>query len=125
MEQRPPEYEITIPRNCVQAMAENQGSKEFRGILGRIYTFNANILVSNAYFCMKKKELEAIMEAKGMSTVWTTFSAAANHWDDLFRMLYQGEDPPSFDGNGKEATKWRRKITRRTLTLLTHSFISK
>jgi hypothetical protein len=75
--------------------------------------FNANILGSNAYFYKKKKELEAIMEAKGMSTVWFTFSAADNHWDDLFRMLYQGQDPPSFDGDEEEAAKWRRKIIKR------------
>jgi L-amino acid N-acyltransferase YncA len=39
----------------LQEMAENQGSKEFRGILGRINAFNANILGSNAYFYKEKK----------------------------------------------------------------------
>ena len=41
------------------------------------------MLGSDAYFSNARKDLEALMEGKGMPTLWFTFSAADNYWTDL------------------------------------------
>ena len=45
--------------------------------------YNANINGSNAYMYRAKKNLEALMEQDGMSTLWYSFSAADNYWADM------------------------------------------
>ena len=52
-------------------------------IVGRMQMFSSNILGSDAYFIKHRKQLEALMQQKGPPTLWFTFLAANNHWQDL------------------------------------------
>ena len=56
-----------------------QGGKELKNILNYTQKFNANITSSNAYFCKRRKELEALMQQEGLCTTWFMFLAADNH----------------------------------------------
>ena len=56
---------------------------DLRRVTSQMQMFNANILRSDSYFFKKKKEVEGMMQAQGLPTLWSTFSAADNHWLDL------------------------------------------
>ena len=62
----------------------SEGGLNFERLIGRMQTYNSNIAGSNAYFYKKKRELHALIAQEGMCTLWFTFSAADNHWTDLF-----------------------------------------
>lgn len=47
-------------------------------LLGQIQAYNANINGSNAYLHQKCVESEALMEQKGMSSVWCSLSLSAD-----------------------------------------------
>eukprot|EP00978_Attheya_sp_CCMP212_P025564 scaffold82462_cov32-Attheya_sp.AAC.2 len=54
----------------------------------------------------------ALIDAKGMPTMWFTLSAADNHWVDLHNLIF-GRDIGYPDLNNEEAkAKWRNKMTR-------------
>eukprot|EP00978_Attheya_sp_CCMP212_P045446 scaffold346934_cov67-Attheya_sp.AAC.1 len=55
--------------------------------------YNSNVTGSAAYFYKKRCELEALIDVKGMPTMWFTLSAADNHWVDLHTCMY-GSDRP-------------------------------
>eukprot|EP00978_Attheya_sp_CCMP212_P041091 scaffold231316_cov51-Attheya_sp.AAC.1 len=54
-------------------------------LISRMQKFNSNVTGSAAYFYKKRCELEALIDAKGMPTMWFTLSAADNHWVDLHK----------------------------------------
>ena len=49
----------------------------------RMQRYSGNILGSNQYMMLRKKELIALMCVKKIATVWFTLSLANHHWDDL------------------------------------------
>ena len=67
-------------------------SDEYNDLIRSMQVYNANIVGSNSYFYKRRKELEALMECKGMPTAWFTFSAADNHWHDLHKLIYSNDD---------------------------------
>ena len=60
--------------------------EQMRALTGKMSMFSANITGSDAYFAKAKRELESLMEEKGMPTLWFTLSAADNHWKDLHKL---------------------------------------
>ena len=93
-------------RNIVQ----NNG-EEFNAIIRKMHVYNANIVGSNSYFYKKRKELESLIEAKGMPTCWFTLSAADNHWNDLHKLIYD-DDVPVFDTMYKDMNE-KQKLSFR------------
>jgi hypothetical protein len=96
------------------AMVNERGPK-LEKLIGRMQIFNANICGSNAYFNKKRRELNALIEQEGMCTLWFTFSAADNHWKDLFRLILG--DSESFryhNKNEKEKAALRRQLRRQS-----------
>ena len=67
-------------------------SDEYNELIRCMHVYNANIVGSNSYFFKRRKELEALMESKGMPTAWFTFSAADNHWHDLHKLVYSKDN---------------------------------
>ena len=66
----------------------------------RMQRFSGNILRSNQYMMLRKKELIALMCVKKIATVWFTLSLANHHWDDLqnlFGKLIQLPDETEVD----------------------------
>jgi Helitron helicase-like domain at N-terminus/PIF1-like helicase len=83
-----------------------------RAITGNMQMFSANILGSDAYFSKKRRELESLMQQKGMPTMWFTLSAADNHWPDLHELAGPGGGPATATGEQEKAA-WRRSWVRR------------
>ena len=52
------------------------------------------------------------MESEGLPSIWFTFTAADNHWLDLFRLLKL--DTAEYDAlrHEHEKAKYRRKLVR-------------
>ena len=73
--------------------------------------YNANILGSGSYFYRHRCQLEDLMEAEGAASMWFTFSAADNHWPDLFKLL-DIETPKDSGEDEEKAAKFRRKVIR-------------
>ena len=88
----------------------NANGEESRQLLSSMRAYSGNILGSNAYFLRRRMELEALMVQEGLPTIWFTFSAADNHWTDLFLCLYDGT-LPNFDDNNS-FNKWKRHVVR-------------
>ena len=55
----------------LKAMAKNGKIEE---LLGRLHAYTANVVGSDAYWSKKRRELEAIMQQKGLGTAFFTFS---------------------------------------------------
>ena len=81
-------------------------------LISRMQKFNSNVTGSAAYFYKKRCELEALIDAKGMPTMWFTLSAADNHWVDLHKCMYGSDRPLPNLANELAKVKWRRKMTR-------------
>ena len=88
-----------VTRNDQQALHE---------IFGRMQMFSANITGSDAYFAKRRKELEALMQARGMCTLWFTFSAADNYWADLHQANKKDLSNLSITEKAKEKRKFVR-----------------
>jgi len=92
----------------------NNNGDEFQAIIRKMHVYNANILGSNSYFYKKRKELESLIEAKGMPTCWFTLSAADNHWNDLHELIYDDSitvrDTMYKDMNEKQKLSFRVRI---------------
>ena len=96
----------------LQSMLDEGGSK-LEKLVGRMQTYNSNISGSNAYFNKKKRELHALIAQEGMCTLWFTFSAADNHWKDLFRLILGESEASCYkDKNEKEKATLRRQLRR-------------
>ncbi|ORY53071.1 hypothetical protein BCR33DRAFT_845310 [Rhizoclosmatium globosum] len=65
--------------------------------------FSANLPGTPAYWGQRAEELDAIMQQKQPATVWFTHSAAANHWEDLSRLMPEGL---------MSSTKWAAQASR-------------
>jgi hypothetical protein len=48
--------------------------------------YSANIQGSNAYLAKARRELESLMQEKGMPALWFTLLAADYHWPDLHKL---------------------------------------
>ena len=81
---------------------------DLRRVASQMQMFNANILRSDSYSFKKKKEVEGMMQAQGLPTLWSTFSAADNHW--LY--LHALGPTPGVHFNHKERLKLREKWVR-------------
>ena len=93
-------------------MIVNDNGDRLKKLLSHMQKFNSNVTGSEAYFYKKRTELEALIDSKGMPTMWFTLSAADNHWIDLQQLMY-GRDIGYPDMDDEEAkAKWRRKMTR-------------
>jgi TolA-binding protein len=77
-------------------------------IFGRMQMFSANITGSDAYFSKHRKELEGLMQARGMCTLWFTFSAADNYWEDLHQANRKDLSNLSITEKAKEKRKFVR-----------------
>ncbi|KAJ3055182.1 hypothetical protein HDU99_007607, partial [Rhizoclosmatium hyalinum] len=76
---------------------------EAQEVLGRMSAFSANLPGTPAYWGQRAEELDAIMQQKQPATVWFTHSAAANHWEDLSRLMPEGL---------MSSTKWAVQASR-------------
>ena len=77
-----------ISEESLRRIVTTQGP-DFEELISSMQLYNSNIVGSNAYFYKRRRELEALMEVKGIPTAWFTFSAADNHWCDLHDLLYK------------------------------------
>ncbi|MFM8622001.1 MAG: DUF6570 domain-containing protein, partial [Holophagaceae bacterium] len=93
-----------------------QGDPErMRAVTSKMQMFSANIVGSDAYFSKKRRELESLMQEKGMPTLWFTFSAADNHWKDLHALAEfdAGQFADRFVPGAANATSEIEKAKRR------------
>ena len=77
-----------ISEEILRRILTTQGP-EFKELINSMQLYNSNIVGSNVYFYKRRRELEALMEVKGIPTAWFTFSGADNHWCDLHYLLYK------------------------------------
>ena len=80
-----------ISEENLRRIVSTQGP-EFEELISSMQLYNSNIVGSNAYFYKRRRELEALIEVKGIPTAWFTFSAADNHWCDLHDLLYKKDE---------------------------------
>jgi hypothetical protein len=112
----------------LQQIVRDDGS-DLRNLISRMQRYNGNINGTNQYLYKSKRELESLIEAKGMPTFWFTWSAADNHWEDLHRLLYPGTTPPTFGTQSvmdelKKALH-RRKLVRKNPHLVDEYFLAR
>ena len=102
--------------NLTEAQLEqlmNEGGPEMQKMFGRMHTYIANIPGSNSYFHKKRRELNALLAQEGMCTFWFTFSAADNHWTDLFRLILGDNESRLYHNKSEDdKAKLRRKLRR-------------
>ena len=103
-----PEFSTMSEQKLLEMV--NANGEDCRRLLSSMRAYSGNILGSNAYFLQRRMELEALMVQEGVPSIWFTFSAADNHWHDLFSFLCDG-DIPSFVSN-EAFTAWKRRVVR-------------
>jgi ATP-dependent DNA helicase PIF1 len=99
----------------VEELKEIVRTKDYnmlREITGRMQMYSSNLLGSDAYFYKNRKQLESLMQQKGMPTLWWTFSAADNHWIDLHALNPKECEESSNLLNEEQKAKKRRKWVR-------------
>ncbi|CAJ1945758.1 unnamed protein product [Cylindrotheca closterium] len=67
----------------LQRIVDERDSVALNNVMSKMQMYNGQVLGSGAYFFRNRKQLEALMQAEGMPTLWFTFTAADNHWFDL------------------------------------------
>lgn len=82
LKQNPGESHLTIEE--LRDMANNNTSVSFMSKLSR---YIGNITGSAAYWHKVKEDLKAIIDSKGVPTIFFTFSAADMHWPELHSLL--------------------------------------
>lgn len=65
------------------------------------------------------------MEQEGLGTLWFSFSAADNHWNDLHQLSRNGANHPDFKGNEKKEAKYRRKMVREAPHIVDQFFMER
>jgi len=72
---------------------------------------------TRTFFSKAKRELESLMQQKGMCTLWFTFSAADNHWRDFHTIAnpMNNATNTTTEIDEKEKAIRRRKIVRDNL----------
>ncbi len=63
-------------------------------VISKMYSYTANVTGSDAYWSKCWRELEAIMQQKGLGTAFFTVSFADNHWYDLHHLMPNGSAEP-------------------------------
>ena len=84
--------------------------REMKTLMSKMQTYSANINGSASYLYNNRKNLEYLMDIKGMCSMWFTLTAADNHWNELHRILRNGQPEPG--GNEEEKARRRRKLVR-------------
>ena len=111
MDKNPEDVNLTADE--IQTMIDNNDQNSLQKIMSKMSVYCGNMLGSDAYFSNARKELESLMEGKGMPTLWFTFSAADNHWTDLHEISSSANDNTEENSlNEKEKAKRRRKYIR-------------
>ncbi|CAJ1945435.1 unnamed protein product [Cylindrotheca closterium] len=67
----------------LQRIVDERDSVALNNVMSKMQMYNGQVLGSDAYFFRNRKQLEALMQAEGMPTLWFTFMAADNHWFDV------------------------------------------
>ena len=106
--EKKPEYSNISEQDLLDIV--NNGGEESKKLLSSMRAYSGNILGSNSYFLKRRTELEALMVQEGLCSVWFTFSAADNHWRDLFELIHDGE-LPTFEDNAS-FNRWKRRIVK-------------
>jgi hypothetical protein len=75
----------------LKAMAANG---HFDSVIGKMYSYTANVTGSDAYWSNRRRELEVIMQQKGIGTALFTVSFADNHWHDHHHLMLNGLAEP-------------------------------
>jgi hypothetical protein len=70
----------------------NQGSEWFGELLGKMNAYNTNINGSNRYLYQSRKNLEALIDQEGMTSMWFSFLAANNHWAYMHQTSHREND---------------------------------
>ena len=83
LKQNPGESHLTIEQ--LREMASGNSSSVFMSKLSR---YVSNITGSSAYWHKVREELKAIIEHKGVPTIFFTFSSADMHWPELHSLLH-------------------------------------
>ena len=89
LKQNPEEAALSMEE--LKAMAANG---QLNSVFGKMYSYTANVTGSDAYWNKRRRELEAIMQQKGLGTAFFTVSFADNHWHDLHRFMPNGLAEP-------------------------------
>ena len=97
--------DATHTMETLQDIVQNRNVEELNGLISRMLMYTGNILGSDSYFYRRRKELEGLMDSRGMSTFWFTFSAADNYWCDLHK-----HSGVNVTGNELEKARQRRKF---------------
>jgi hypothetical protein len=80
--------DANITENKLGAFVKEDHSDGLKLLMSWMRKFNSNITGSPAaYFYKKQAELEALIDAKGMPTMWFTLSAADNCWVNLHKCI--------------------------------------
>ena len=87
--------------------------EQMRALTGKMQMFSANITGSDAYFAKAKRELESLMQEKGMPTVWFTLSAADNHWKDLHKLAVSDALAARFQQQQSQLSQKKKAAKRR------------
>jgi hypothetical protein len=89
LRQNPEEAALSMEE--LKAMAANG---QLDSVISKMYSYTANVTGSDAYWSKRRRELEAIMQQKGLGTAFFTVSFADNHWYDLHRLMPNGSAEP-------------------------------
>ncbi|XP_020897308.2 uncharacterized protein LOC110236158 [Exaiptasia diaphana] len=83
LKQNPGESHLTIDE--LREMANNNTSSGFMSKLSR---YIGNVTGSAAYWHRVREDLKAIIDSKGVPTIFFTFSAADMHWPELHSLFH-------------------------------------
>ena len=83
------------PSDATLSLAELKDlirTRQLNGLVCRMHAFTSNIVGSDSYCAKKRRELEAIVQQRGMGTAFFSFSFADHHWHQLHRLMPGGLD---------------------------------